>query len=68
MGEMRELEFRDGKRLVPDHLADMMSSLPTHTMTYEEAVAKANWQLATDHLNRVQDGVLQSHFRERGGR
>lgn len=64
---MRELEFRDGKRLVPDHLADMMGDLKTHTMTHDEAVEKANWQLASDHLNRVADGVVQGHFRDRGG-
>jgi hypothetical protein len=65
---MRELEFRDGKRLVPEHLADMMSGLKTHTMTYEEAVAKANWQLVSDHANRVADEVVQGHFRNRSGR
>jgi len=63
MGDMREVEFRDGPKLIPDHLADMMASLKTHTMTYEEAVEKANWKLASDHVDRAFDGIVQSHFR-----
>jgi hypothetical protein len=58
---MIEIEFRDGKRLVPDHLADMLADLPTHTLTYEQATEKANWKLASDHLNRVQEQAVQSH-------
>lgn len=63
---MREVEFRDGKRLIPDHLADMMSDLKTHTMTHDEAVEKANWKLASDFANKRVDQVRQSHFRDRG--
>lgn len=61
---MTEVEFRDGKRLIPDHLADMMVDLPTHTMTHEEAIEKANWKLANDFLGRAQDRIVQSHFRD----
>lgn len=64
---MALIEFRTGKREVPDHLADMMRDLPTHTLTFEQAVEKANWKLAQDHLSKVQADVLQSHFRDRGG-
>lgn len=62
----REVEFRDGKRVVPEHLADIMAGLPTHTMTYEQAVEKANWKLANDHVEKVYDGIIQSHFRPGG--
>jgi len=65
---MREVEFRDGKRVIPDHLADMMSELPTHTLTYEQAVEKANWKLASDHANKAFDSAVQGHFRSMGGR
>lgn len=65
---MREVEFRDGKRLIPNHLADMMTDLPTHTLTYEQAVEKANWRLASDHANKALDGLVQSHFGRTGGR
>ena len=64
---MREVEFRDGKRLIPDHLADMMGDLKTHTMTYDEAVKQANWKLASDYANNAVDKARQSHFREIGG-
>lgn len=64
---MREVEFRDGKRMIPDHLADMMIELPTHTLTYQQAVEQANWKLARDHANRAFESVIQSHFRTSGG-
>lgn len=63
----RVVEFRDGKREIPDHLADIMADLPTHTLTYDQAVEKANWKLATDHINRAADNIIQSHFRNQGG-
>jgi hypothetical protein len=62
-----EIEFRDGKRFVPEHLADMMQELKTHTLTYEQAVEKANWKLAADYVNSASDRIVQSHFRD-GGR
>ena len=52
--------------MVPEHLADIMAGLPTHTMTYEQAVEKANWKLANDHVEKVYDGIIQSHFRPGG--
>lgn len=64
---MAEVEFRDGKRQIPDHLAAMMADLRTHTMTYEQAVEKANWKLADDFANKAVDGLVQSHFRNTGG-
>jgi len=66
MDSHREVEFRDGKRLIPAHLADLMATLKTHTMTYQQAVDEANWKMASDHINAAQDRVIQSHFR--GGR
>ena len=66
MESQREVEFRDGKRMIPAHLADMMVDLKTHTMTFDEAVAKANWKLASDFTNAAADRIVQSHFR--GGR
>jgi len=66
MDSQREVEFRDGKRLIPAHLADMMVDLKTHTMTFDEAVEKANWKLAQDHVSIAYDRVILNHFR--GGR
>lgn len=59
-----EVEFRDGKRLVPEYLADLMDGLTTFTMTYAEAVQAANKRLEANHLNAQQDRVLAAHFRE----
>ncbi len=68
MGEMIEVTFRDGKRLVVDYLAELMIDLPTRTMTYEQAVEKTNWKLASDYANRQADAAIQSHFRKDSGR
>lgn len=62
--EWTELEFRDGKRMVPDYLVLMMAGLPTHTMTYEQAIQAANRRTEADYLNAQQDRVLAAHFRE----
>ena len=65
---MKVVKFRDGKREIPDHLAAMMVGLETKAITYEQAVEKANWKMASDHLNHAQDTIIQGHFREgRGG-
>ena len=59
-----EIEFRDGKRLVPEHLGAIMHGLETHRLTYEEAIAAANRRMEADFLNAQQDKVLAAHFRE----
>lgn len=62
--QLREIEFRDGKRLVPEYLGAIMSGLETHRMTYEEAVQAANQRMEADHLNAKRDEILAAHFRE----
>jgi hypothetical protein len=59
-----EIEFRDGKRLVPEYLGAIMGGLETHRMTYDEAVLAANRRMEADHLNAQRDRVLAAHFRE----
>ena len=61
--EYRELEFRGGVRSVPDYLADMMTGMKTHRMTYDEAIAEANRLHLSDYLNAKQDDVVAAHFR-----
>lgn len=58
-----QLEFRDGIREVPDHLADMMRGLDTYRMTYEEAQIAANQRLVRDRLNQAGEKVIADHFR-----
>ena len=60
---MALLEFRDGLREVPDHLADMMRGLDTYKLTYEEAQIRANQSLVRDRLNRAGEKVVADHFR-----
>ena len=64
VSQFREIEFRDGKRLVPDYLGVLMSGLQTHRMTYDEAVDTANKRMEADHLNAKRDEILAAHFRE----
>lgn len=59
-----ELEFRDGRRLVPEYLVALMDGLETHRMTYTEAVAAANKKTEADWLNAQRETLLVAHFRE----
>lgn len=63
-----ELVFADGKRIVPEHLAAMMTGLDTTRLTYDQAVELANRNLEAGHLGRVQQGVIRKHFEARDGR
>ena len=63
---MAEVEFRDGVREVPDHLAEMMRGLPTHQMTLTEATQAANNSLIGDRFNRARQNLITEHFRNLG--
>lgn len=63
-GQFREIEFRDGKRLVPEYLGVLMEGLTAHRMTYDEAVLAANRRMEADHINAKRDEILAAHFRE----
>lgn len=60
---MAQIEFRDGAREVPNHLAEMMNAFQTYRMTYEEATRKANERLTAEFLNRTQQTILNTHFK-----
>jgi len=62
--DMKELEFRDGKRFVPAYLAILMGEIETFRYSYEEAIAAANKQAEERFLNAQQDRILAAHFRE----
>lgn len=61
---MAEVEFRDGYRNVPDHLADMMANLPTQNMTLEEATAAANESLINNRFNEARSKMVTQHFKD----
>ena len=61
--EAREILFRDGPKVVPEYLADLMVGLDTVRFTYSEAVDRVNNRLASDHANRAVDKIVSGHFR-----
>ena len=61
-----EIEFRTGKREIPDHLAEMMTGMQTYLMTYEEAIELANKRLATNHVEKAINQRIDDHFRAMG--
>ncbi len=60
---MPTIEFRDGERDVPDHVAMLLRGLETHTMTYEQAIRKSETKLVSDRLNAAQQSAVAQHFR-----
>ena len=63
---MAEVEFRDGKKDIPDHLAEMMKGLPTHQMTLAEATNAANNSLVGERFNRARQNLITEHFKNFG--
>ena len=59
-----ELEFRDGKFVVPEHLAILMGELDTTMFTYQQAVERVNSGMLTQHLGRVQQQTIERHFEQ----
>jgi len=62
--QWQSIEFRDGTREVPDHLAILMRGLETFRLTYREALEQVNGGFLRDWLNGKQDDLLRRHFRE----
>lgn len=61
---MADVEFRDGYKNVPDHLADMMKGLPTQNMTLEEATIAANESLINNRFNEARQKMVTQHFKD----
>lgn len=59
-----KVEFREGEREIADYLGNLMASLKTHTMSYEEAVLAVNKKLLSDHVNAAQQKSINAHFKE----
>ena len=62
-----ELEFRDGKRQVPDHLGEMMRGLETWKMTLAEAIEEANRRMERRQLQSAYDEIVRDHFNRQIG-
>jgi hypothetical protein len=62
---MATVEFRTGKIEIPDYMADLMYGIPTHKLTYKQAVAAMNRKMLGDHVNRQYDRIVDDHFNRR---
>ena len=61
---MKEVEFRDGTRLVPDHVEAMLTGIDTHRLTYREAIKAGEDRIQGDHVYRAQRSLIRDHFKE----
>ena len=59
------VEFRDGLREVPDHVAGMMTGIETWRYTHEEALRLAEQRILADRLNKVQQDVIRDSLRKK---
>ena len=57
-----ELDFLDGRYVVPDHLAALMSGMDTTRYRYADAVEAVNSGMLTQHLGKVQTDTIKRHF------
>lgn len=58
-----EMEFRDGKRVVPAHLAAALDTIETYRLTYREAVRMANDEMVREVVTTKVNKVIEGHFR-----
>lgn len=65
---MATFEFRDGKREIPDYLADVLRRYEKRLfqITYDEALDLANRTMVQDTVDAKLNGVINAHFRKFG--
>ena len=63
---MKTLEFRDGERDVPDHLALLMKGMRTWEMTFEEARDRMHTHKLRQALDQAQRDLVREHFKNNG--
>ena len=61
---MKTVEFRDGERDVPDHLAVLMKGLRTWEMTFEQARQQAHNTMLKRALEGAQRDLIRQHFKD----
>jgi len=59
-----ERAFRDGVRVVPEHVNAILGGMETDHLTYDEAMLAANKRLEADLLNERQADILAAHFKK----
>lgn len=63
---MRTLEFRDGEKDVPDHVAVLMRGIRTWEMTYEQARSQAHTNQMRQALDVAQRDLVRQHMKKHG--
>lgn len=63
---MTTMEFRDGERDVPDHVAVLMKGLRTFEMTYEQARQAAHNNQMKQALDVAQRDIIRQHMKSNG--
>lgn len=59
---MQEIEFRDGRRAVPDHVADFLMQYETYRYSYDDAMRLMNEDFLKRRLDKAQDDLIRQHF------
>lgn len=59
-----EIEFRDGTKVVPHHVAAILASVETWKYTYADAIAFANSGMLRSALMQLQRKTVDGHFRK----
>ena len=52
------MQFRDGERAVPGHLARMFSGIETYRITYAQAIDEANRRQLSEYVGNAAASVL----------
>ncbi len=63
-GESSELDFLDGRRVVPEYLAILMAGIDPTRYTYEQAVKMTNAGIADDRFSEARTKMVTKHFDE----
>ena len=64
---MKTIEFRDGEKDVPDHVATLMKGLRTWEMTFEQARDAAHQNQLRQALEVAQRDIIRQHFKRDDG-
>jgi len=62
---MKTVEFRDGERDIPDHVAEILRGVDTFAYTYDEAVRLSEQELLRKRLNDAQRTIVDEWMRRK---
>lgn len=62
---MKTVEFRDGERDIPDHVAELLRGVDTFAYTYDQAVRLSEQELLRKRLNDAQSTIVDEWMRRK---